>query len=210
MANLDTYNQSPFNKSRKDKFLLVLNLPEALKKLAKSNYSRSNETIVKNTLEFSVYGTVVPEITIPSVDLRYSGQPVTLSSKARPPYQPVTVSFTVDNRFNNYWTIYKWLNILNDSETGEYDKDNLTKSTADKKLLSLRDIGANLEYATNISLFALDEYDKRIVEFRYKNAFPISLGSIQFNYRDAGEIETEFTFGFTQLIVSLVENVDSL
>jgi len=129
MANLDTYNQSLFNKSRKDKFLLVLNLPEALKKIAKSDYNRSNETIVKNTLEFSVYGTVVPEINIPEVDLRYGGQPFTLSSKARPPYQPVTVNFTVDNRFNNYWTIYKWLNILNDSETGQYDADNLTKGT---------------------------------------------------------------------------------
>ena len=33
MANAVDYTQSPFNLSRKDKFLLVLDVPQALKKI---------------------------------------------------------------------------------------------------------------------------------------------------------------------------------
>jgi len=209
MANLVTYNQSPFNKSRKDKFLLVLNLPDALKTITK-DVVRSNTGIVKNSLEFSVYGAVVPKIVIPEVNLRYNGQNLAVSSKTRPPYDPVTVNFTVDNRFNNYWTIYQWLNLINNDQTGIYDPENLTLDSTTQRALNLSDIGSNLEYTANISLFALDEYDKRVAEFLYTKAFPTGLGNIDYNYRDADEVETYFTFSFSQLIMKLVENVDTL
>jgi hypothetical protein len=61
-----------------------------------------------------------------------------------------------------------------------------------------------------MSIFLLDEYDKRIVEFLFKKAFPTTLGSMNLNYRTAEEIETSFTFAYSQFIVKLVENVESL
>jgi hypothetical protein len=106
-----------------------------------------------------------------------------------------------DPRFNNYWTIYKWLDLLTSSEDGLVDKDNILVKNNRTDLM---------KYAANISIFALDEYDKRTVEFVYTNAFPTSLGGINFNNRDASEIETTFTFNYSRLLVSLVETVDSL
>lgn len=200
MANLVNYSQSPFNKTRKDKFLLVLNFPDGLKDISKK-LTRSNESILPDTIQFSVYGAIVPDVEVPVLNVRYTGQTLAASSHARLPYPACTVNFTVDNRFNNYWTIYKWLDLLTSSEDGIVDKDNILVKNNRTDLM---------KYAANISIFALDEYDKRTVEFVYTNAFPTSLGGINFNNRDASEIETTFTFNYSRLLVSLVETVDSL
>jgi len=200
MANLVPYSQSIFNKSRKDKFLLILNLPKGLKGIDRK-INRSDSTIKEDSLQFSVYGSIVPNIEIPATPLRYAGQTLHTSSLARPPYPPLTINFTVDNRFNNYWVIYKWLNILNDSKTGTYDNNDI---------MSNNNKSINNEYASNLSIFSLDEYDKRVIEFTYTNAFPTSLAGIDYNNRDAGEIETSATFNYSQFHASLVESVDSL
>ena len=208
MANSKQYNQSPFNKLRKDRFLLVLNLPDPLKKI-NSKFTRDEDSINLNTMQFSVYGATIPEIVIPQVDILYGGQTYAQSSFHRPLWEPVTVSFTVDNRMNNYWVIYSWLNILNDAETGIYDPKNLANRPAELKNIK-PDIESIAEYSTDISLFLLDEYDKRVVEFVFKKAFPTSLGGMNLNYRTSDEIETSFTFAYSQFIVKLVENVDNL
>ena len=204
MPNLEPYVQSPFNKSRKDKFLLVLNFPDGLKKISKK-LTRDNTNIIPDSLQFSVYGAVVPDVKVPAVNVRYAGQTLATSSHSRDPYPPVTVSFTVDNRFNNYWVIYKWLDLLNDSKKSVFDNDNLTDPV--KTHSANRN---NLLYRADLSIFALDEYNKRVVEFLYKDAFPISLAGITFNNRDSAEVETSFTFGYSQFYVSLVEQIDSL
>jgi len=208
MANSKQYNQSPFNKLRKDRFLLVLNLPDSLRKI-NSKFTRNEDTINLSTMQFSVYGATIPEIVIPQVDIIYGGQTYAQSSFHRPLWEPVTVNFTVDNRMNNYWVIYSWLNILNDAETGIYDPKNLTNRPAELKNIK-PSIDSIAEYSTDISIFLLDEYDKQVVEFVFKKAFPTSLGGMNLNYRTSDEIETSFTFAYSQFIVKLVENVDNL
>jgi hypothetical protein len=199
MANAVTYTQSVFNKSRKDKFLLSISLPPALLKI-KSKFERDEDKVMPDALQFSVYGSVVPQIEIPPVNIRYAGQTLAASSHSRPVYEPNTVGFTVDNRFNNYWVIYTWLNLLNGDTEGIYDTKGLTQPIAggDRRR---PEYVPNMEYRSNISIYALDEYNKRTVEFVYTDAFPISLGGIQYSYRDAGEIESSFTYSYSQLIV---------
>jgi len=216
MANLDTYTQSPFNKARKDKFLFALNLPKCLKDISRK-FDRSNTTVLPDALQFSVFAVSVPEVQVNPLQVRYSGQTLASSSYSRDPYPPVTVNFTVDNRFNNYWLIYKWLDILNNAQLSVFDANNLipnpnadnytTKDVKHKTDAAGRDY---LLYRSDFSLFALDEYDKRIIEFKYKDAFPTSVGSIDFNNRTPVELETNFTFEYSQLIVSLVEQIDNL
>jgi hypothetical protein len=206
MANTEPYIQSPFNKQRKDKFLFVLNFPDALKEISQK-ISRDNAHIIPNSLQFSVYGAVVPTIQVPKLDIRYSGQTLSQSSLARPPYEPVTVNFTVDNRFNNYWVIYSWLNILNNTYDSTFDSKNLIPATKGNTMLNKTILD---DYKADISLFPLDEYNKRIIEFKYTRAFPVSLGGIDFNYRNPEELETNFTFTFSQLFVNLIENTDNI
>ena len=198
-------NQSQLNKSRLDKFLMVISLPESLRNINTTDLGARGDTKVnENSLQFSVYGAVIPSVTVPEITEQYAGQSIKLSSHRRPAYNNVTVKFTIDNNFNNYWIIYKWLDLLNNDQESVFDLDNI----AGTRSSSNRDKNASLTppdlYMTDMTLFAKDEFDKNKVKFTYKNAFPVSLGQIDYNYRTETEIETSFEFAFSQLLVELL------
>ncbi len=202
--------QSQLNKSRLDKFLCVINLPEGLRGINDNNIgSTANNKINENSLQFSVYGAVVPDVTVPDVILPYAGQSFKLSSNTRPPYANVTVSFTVDNKFNNYWVIYKWLDLLNDDKESVFDAADIADTTKVSSESRTSDKKRNRSstppelYQSLITIYGMDEFDKPVVQFDYTKAFPVSLGGINYNYRESGEIEIEFEFAFSQLIVKL-------
>jgi hypothetical protein len=204
---MGTINQSQFNKSRLDKFLLVLNLPPILKDISNDYLgSRKNTGVIENSLQFSVYGTVVPAIQVPEESLYYAGQSMKISKHTRPVYENVTVNFTIDNEYNNYWILYKWLDLMNDEKISTFngkeifDKPNISpKEKRNPNTLTPTDL-----YQTNITLYAKDEFDKNKVKFVFTKAFPVNLGGISFNYRESGEIETTLEFAFSQLLVELV------
>ena len=92
----------------------------------------------------------------------------------------------IDNMFNNYWVIYQWLNILNDDRKSLYTS-NITQDT-----------GYLDKYNTTITVYGLDEYNTRVMQFNYYNAFPTLLGGIKYNDRDPKEIESSFSYSFSQ------------
>lgn len=186
--------QSVLNRVSKDRFLLVLNLPQILKK-----QSRENELINIDPLQISIYGTVVPTIQVPSNEARFGGQSYNVSSYARPNYGPLTVNFIVDNKFQNYWVLWKWLTILNDPKESLY-------TGTDPKLETWKDrlqTGILTEYQTNFSVIGLNEYNQKTIEFNYYNGFITSLGSISYDYTDPEIIKTTAEFQFSQLDVNL-------
>ncbi len=199
----DPITQSQLNKNRKDKFLLVLDLPPLLKPLNNTNPGvRSNVLINENSLQFSVYGSVLPTISVPEVEAPFAGGTYKLSSNSRPPYDNITVNFTVDNRFNNYWVIYKWLNLLSSSKNIVYSEDSILPPQSDYGKLPLP--LQPRSYQTDLSIYGKDEFDNNVIKFTYTKAFPVSLQSIDYNYRDSDEIESSFTFAFSQFFAELV------
>jgi hypothetical protein len=188
-----TYNQAALNKERKDKFILVVPTPKFLKEDV-NRYSRKNNLVNPDSMQFSVYGSVVPPITIPNVEVRYSGQTLNVTSHNRPAYPPVNVKFTIDNRFNNYWFIYKWLDKMQDDYAGYFNPDKDYQK------------GAVIEdqYMSDFTIYALDEYNKRVAQFDFTKGFPTFLGGIEYSYRDPGEIETQFSFAYSQFYVKLL------
>ena len=114
--------QSVFNKSSEDKFLIVLTLPPIMKSI--DTPKRNGVSVDLDTLQFSVEGSIIPTSTISNVTIPFAGQNLEVTSYARSPWQKNRVRFTVDNRFNNYWILWKWLNILNDSKLSLYNVDN--------------------------------------------------------------------------------------
>tara|TARA_R110000765_G_scaffold1890_5_gene5188 strand:+ start:2735 stop:3313 length:579 start_codon:yes stop_codon:yes gene_type:complete len=187
----NTNNQSYLNKSRKDKFLLVFSLPDAMKKID-SKTARTSFNVNQDAMQFSVFGAVVPEIVVPAIQIGYGGSNLYNSSHARDPYPPVTVDFTIDNGFNNYWTMYKWLDLMHDDKEGLYDTDDLSKD----ELFS--------SYQTDITLYGLDEYDNKRIEWKYTKAFPTNLGSIDYSYRDESEAVSSMTFVYSQVHSKLI------
>jgi hypothetical protein len=170
---------------------MVFNIPAALRKINKKQ-ERSNFTIKEDSMQLSIYGTIVPEIVVPALLIRYAGSTLYNSTHSKNPYPPVTVKFTIDNEYNNYWVIYKWLNLLHDEKYGTFDKTNLISDDV------------FLDYQSNISIYGLDEYENNRIKFTYTKAFPTAIGGITYDYRDGAEIQSSFTFSYSQLHTELL------
>ena len=186
-------NQSYLNKSRADKFKLVFSLPPALKGID-SKTSRSTFNVNQNAMQFSVYGSVVPQVTVPAIEIGYAGSNLYNSSHAKAPYDPVTVDFTIDNEYNNYWVCYKWLDLMHDEKEGLFDASNIATDEAFK------------QYQTNMTLYGLDEYNNERIKFTYTKAFPIAVGSIDYSYRDETEISSSLSFVYSQMHTELISH----
>jgi hypothetical protein len=185
--------QSPLNQAAKDKFLLVFDLPPILKTFSKT-YERNNSSVIPDNVQFSIWGTSVPEITVPGVETRYSGSTLYVSSHSKNSYPPVSIDFAIDDQYNNYWCIYQWLNLMHDQKTGQYDERQVF-------------VDANFnDYQTDITVYGLDEYGKKKIKFVYKKAFPTTLKGIEYNYQATGDmrITSGFVFLYSQMHVELL------
>ncbi len=186
--------QSPLNKAREDKFLLVFDIPPILKKIA-SHYTRNNKTVIPDSVQFSIRSTTIPEIIVPGVEVRNLGSTLYLSSHNKSSYPPVPVAFAIDNQYNNYWLMYQWLNLLHDEKTGVY---NQRKIVVDDSYS---------DYQTDITIFGLDEFGKKKIKFTYKKAFPTSVKAIDYRYdaETGQELIGGFVFLYSQLHVELID-----
>lgn len=186
--------QSVLNRSGKDKFLLVLNLPQILRK-----QSVTDSLINIKPIEMSVYGAVVPIIQVPPVEVRFGGQSYNVTSYSRPNYPPLNINIVIDNSFKNYWLLWKWLSVLNDpKESGYAGTKDKTETKIDKETR-----GNLTEYQTNISVIGLNEFNQKTIEFIYYNAFITTLGGIDYNYRTPEILETTAEFQYSQFDVKL-------
>ncbi len=183
-----TNEQSFLNMAQKDKFRLVLDVPCPLK-AALEKESRYCHGGSLDRLTFSVWGYTIPEISVPKTEVGYGGEFFQFSSHQRPAYDPVNINFTLDNRYDNYFILFKWLKLLKNNE--------------DSCILPMSD------YMTTISVLGYDKYptpewDNPIAEWTFTNAFITSLGSLDFAEREATEIESNFSFAFSQLDMKLL------
>ena len=188
-------NQAPLNKNRQDKFILILNLPEGIKEIT-DNITRNTNRVMPNNLEISIAGTVTPNISIPEKTVPYGAQTVKVSSHARPSYDSLDINFKIDNEFNNYWAIYKWLDIINDVKTGAFNEDNIIKYPHQTQQLPI--------YSSNLTVYGLDEYENKKIQWDYIGAFPTRLAEIKWDYTDNAEIASSATFEFTKIESKLI------
>jgi hypothetical protein len=97
--------------------------------------------------------------------------------------------------YNNYFTIWSWLNLLHDHKTGVYNQRGLVPEDANFN-----------DYMTDLSVYGLDEFMEKKIHFKYHKAFPTSLDAITYNQKsDTGEeIESGFTFLYSQMHVEIL------
>jgi len=184
--------QSILNKSRADKFLLVFDVPPILKEFSKK-FNQSNKTIIPDSVQFSIFGTAVPEITVPAVENRYAGNTLYVSSHSKNSYPPVSVKFKIDNEYKNYWVIYNWLNLLHDQREGRY---NAREIRVDEYFD---------DYQTNLTIFGKDEFNNSRIKFTYTKAFPTTVNNIDYDYQNPEELLSGFTFVYSQLHTEVMD-----
>jgi hypothetical protein len=186
--------QAVLNKSRADKFLLVFDLPTILKGVDKPWVGdQSNTTIIGDSVQFSIFGTAVPEITVPAVETRFAGSTLYVSSHSKNSYPPVTVDFNIDNEYKNYWVMYTWLNLLHSQYEGRYNERELAS------------VDGFDEYQTNLTIFGKDEFNNSRIKFTYTKAFPTTLEAISYSYQTPEEIQSGFTFVYSQLHTEIID-----
>jgi hypothetical protein len=191
----NTMQQAMLNKSRADKFLLVFDVPPILKEINKnSTQDQSNATLISDSVQFSIFGAAVPEITVAAQETRYAGSTLYVSSHSKEPFPPVTVKFNVDNEYKNYWVIYQWLNLLHDQYEGRYNQRELNLA----KDPDFRD------YQTNLTIYGKDEFNNNRIKFTYTKAFPTIIEAVTYNYQTADEITSGFTFVYSQLHTEVI------
>ena len=185
--------QSYLNKARKDKFLLVFDVPPILKPLW-TQLTRDNTHLDPDSVQFSIFGSMVPQITVKGIEARYAGSTLYVSSHSKDSYPPLNIKFAVDSMYSNYWVIYQWINLLHDQKTGVYNQQNLPVDAAFN------------DYMTDITIYGLDEFDKKRIKFVYKKAFLTSVDEITFNKQgtEGEEIVSGFTMLYSQLQTELV------
>ena len=199
-------NQAVLNKARVDKFLLVITLPEALRKIDVRYGDETPSKIIGEKLQMSVWGNVVPQISVPSVSVPFSGQVPKVTSFTRPAYDPVTVNFNVDSEFYNYYVIWKWLALLNDPTTSNFDSGNISGlvDPTTNNLIKPNKAEFIPKYASQITLSPMNEYNQLIGTFTFTQCFATSLNGINFNYQGSEEIVSSFTFDFSQLTFTII------
>lgn len=185
--------QSILNKSRADKYKMILNLPDALR--GSKSVERSNKKIDFNALQFTIYGSPVPDIIVPSVSQMYAGQQLKISSHTRSPYENVFIDFNIDNLYRNWWVVYYWLNLLNNERDSYYDKYNLGENEAWE---------AMKDYTANFTIYGMDEYNNNVIKFDYEGCFPVSVTSPKYSDRNPEQLESRFEFAFTFFRATLV------
>jgi len=200
----DNNLQSVLNKQRLDKFRMVLTLPPILRDIDSKDWDAITKDLVnRDALQFSVHSASIPDVGVPAKSLPTMGQTVKVTSQTREAYAPVSCKYVIDNRFRNYWVLWKWLEALNDiRESGVHD-DLAHPPTYGEAQLDKHD--GYLDYQTIISIYPLDEYNKEMCEFRFLNAFPTKLSGLNFEYQDPAQAEGTFDFEFGQMEVLMVD-----
>lgn len=175
-----------------------MELPIALKR----SYNQvTQENFKIDPLQLSIYGSPVPQISIPAIDMPFGGQVYKTSSFSRPAYDPLNVKFVIDNGYKNYWVIWSWLNLLNDYKKSTAEPHTVPKNQAEIK-------NPMSDYTSTFTIFGLDEYNNKIISFKYSHVFPTQLMEISYSNQDPSEITSSATFVFNQLEVNLEKDVN--
>ena len=190
----NSMQQAMLNKSRADKFLLVFDVPPILKEFSKK-FNQTNSTIIPDSVQYSIFGTAVPEITVPAMENRYAGSTLYVSSHSKNPYPPVSVSFNVDNEYKNYWVLYQWLNLLHSEYEGRYNEREINTNAGDPTFK---------EYQTDLTIYGKDEFNNNRIKFTYTKAFPTTVNGVEYSYQNPDEITSGFTFVYSQLHTEVI------
>lgn len=211
---METFEQSHLNKTLQDKFRIVITTPKVLRPL-NSHSTRSNSTVDVDTFQISNIGVNIPPSMIKATQLPFRGQTPQLTSWGRDALSNIKINYKIDNRFNNYFYLWKWHSMINNPLSG-LPSESLTDDSIDvKENVKMGDIKVDYkkvvtsknysDYLTNITIFGKDEYNVDVVKFDYINCLPVSVGDFSYNFQQTGQIESNFEFVCSQFNVTLIE-----
>lgn len=188
--------ESGLNRAYNDNFILVFDTPGILKNYETTAGQRSCGLITPDKVQFNITAANIPTVEVPAKKLPYSGHTFKVSSHSKADFIPLKVDFFIDKKWDNYWLLWKWLNILSDEEHGFFDQAPDLGRTPSK--------GIPAEYMTTMSMILLDSYKAPVIQFDYHNCFITGLDAVQLNYQQENEIPCGATFEYSRFDAMLI------
>lgn len=172
-------------------FTSILNIPKCLKGRLYDRCS-DQETVDLEILECGIKNFDVPDLKIGfnSTETGYGS----IASSSRKLEEPVELTFSMrlDDRMINYHTIYQWMNMIRNFETGTGDS-------------------CKPEYSTKFTVLTVDGFQCPIGAHTYHNAFPTSLGGYTLDSTgDGGDVYFDVSFKYDHVVFELNDKFGGL
>ena len=117
-------------------------------------------------LTLNIHTTVIPSLSLDTTDIMWQGG-VAHHDIGSITYEPWLVNFTVDSKFTNWTTLYKWLTFINNN------KDSYGQSSGD--------------YKVDATLRILDNYRNEVFVVDLIGVWINMLGEMSLTYREGSQ-----------------------
>lgn len=157
-------------------FVSQLNFSLAINRLPNTIFDVQSTSIPGISLGFTTVETPFANIPYPGDHLEYGD---------------LNITFKVDEKFNNWLEIFKWLTGLGFTKTfSDYAdlKSGIQKNLQGLALLQSKQVDVSRKIGnifSPITLTVLTSHKNPLIEFTFVDAFPTSLSPIEFNTTDA-------------------------
>lgn len=131
-------------------------------------------------------------------------------------YEPLYLKFLVDENMKNYYQVHDWIREITTPYSAKefgYDRGTLRSINKDKREKNVSVFGNN-DWLSDCSLFILSSNYRPVAEFVFKDCFPVSLTTLNFdasvpdvNYFTA-EVTMRYNY-FDHFIYEAAESTDA-
>ena len=136
----------------------------------------TEETIsANNPFVMNIFSAVIPSLSMAEEELRWQGNK-TKHSLIPMEFDTWLVSYVVDSNLSNWKLLFDWMSFINNN----YDK--------------IADLHKN--YAVDASLVVTTNYRVPVIELRFIDIWPSTLGEVSFSTRE-GDVQLESMVNFT-------------
>lgn len=120
-----------------------------------------------NELTLNIYNSIIPSLTLEMQEQHWQGATRKIIT-GELSFEPWFISFLVDDDFNNWYSLYHWVNQIHNN------KDRFLKSPKD--------------YCTDLSLYITNNKKDNIMVVSFINAFVNFLGEVNLSVREGSEV----------------------
>lgn len=117
-------------------------------------------------LTLNIFETITPAISLSTNDIRWMGAKVSIQG-AEIDFDDLTIQFVVDNKWDNWFYLYKWITFVNNNK--------------DKFVEDFRN------YCVDMTMFITDNYGKDILRIDFKSVMVTSLNDTSMSSKDGEE-----------------------
>lgn len=149
-----------------------------------------------NLADFSI-----PPVEIGKIEASFKGQSIALpGTTLQPGTKEITFSYLIADSWNNYYSLYKWCDMLIPQSTILGD--------ASTRPLDTEEWTAVKEYLLPVRVFLLDEFKNPILRIEYHNCWVTVFGELRLSYQDdPTSLLHSFTITYTDFVIEKVDNL---